>query len=340
MVAVNEFLAFATANGANVLSQADYQGLSSRQTGFIAGIANSIELNKAWRQGALGAYLLGEFIRTVGLRDARDDGQLSNLIDNFVSTYRGQKPNWIGTFGGTVNARTLTLSPAPLSMAEMVGVPIRGLIPSPNTGPVTLAYNSFSPVPIVTPDGQPLAKNSAKGICEFIFDGTNVQLVSGGALQVNWLAPPPGFFYAYADPNNNFTNLGAGVYTKLSAAIEQYDIEGWYDTSTSRFQPNKPGFYFISGDCSFGSNTTGPSHALRAFLNGTPSFHPDIGDVPGTHYSSNANGARSVVAGVTYLNGSSDFVEMFGFQDFVDSNSQRRASRLRFAGWFLGGPIQ
>ncbi|WP_243466001.1 hypothetical protein [Sodalis glossinidius] len=45
MMAKNEFLSFATADGANVLSAEDYQTLRSRSNGFSAGVACSQELN-------------------------------------------------------------------------------------------------------------------------------------------------------------------------------------------------------------------------------------------------------------------------------------------------------
>lgn len=44
-MAKNEFLPFATADGANVLSAEDYQTLRSRSNGFSAGVACSQELN-------------------------------------------------------------------------------------------------------------------------------------------------------------------------------------------------------------------------------------------------------------------------------------------------------
>jgi hypothetical protein len=56
---------------------------------------------------------------------------------------RSQRVNWIGTFSGTANALTCILNPAPGSLAELLGVPIRGMISNNNTGPATLAVNGL-----------------------------------------------------------------------------------------------------------------------------------------------------------------------------------------------------
>lgn len=47
-----DFLPFATDPGANVVSQAAWLALAQRTSGFEAGIAQSDQLNKAWRQSA------------------------------------------------------------------------------------------------------------------------------------------------------------------------------------------------------------------------------------------------------------------------------------------------
>jgi hypothetical protein len=166
--------------------------------------------------------------------------------------------------------------------------------------------------------------------------GTNWQFIRSFNAAPNYAQKIPGFFYAFANPAPGFTNLGSGVWTKISVTSEQYDREGWYDAANSRFQPTVPGFYYISGDCSFGSNTTLPTTGIRAFLNGTASFATQIGDVPGSQYSTNGNGSRGVLSGVTQMNGTTDFLELFGYQDLVDTSGFRRASVARWAGWFLG----
>jgi hypothetical protein len=250
---------------------------------------------------------------------------------------RSQRLNYVGNFGGTANALTATLDPAPANAADLVGMPIRGIIAAPNTGAVTFSPNGLTG-PVRWPDGTALVGREFKTgmLITLMWDGTQYQIHAGGASIQMWTKKAPGFFYAFANPSPGFTTLTASTWTKLAATQEAFDNEGWYDATTSRFQPTIPGFYYITGDASFGSNSTVPTTGLRAFLNGTPSFATSIGDVPGTQYGTSSNGSRGVVSGITQLNGSTDFIEMYGFQDVPDSAGFRRANNLRWGGWFVG----
>lgn len=90
----NDFLAFATDGGANVIDQAAYVALAARGTGFQAGIAESNELNKTWRQAALMAAALGKVIVDNTSADATDDGDVAALavkLQNAVHALTRQK---------------------------------------------------------------------------------------------------------------------------------------------------------------------------------------------------------------------------------------------------------
>ncbi|MGK0688980.1 gp53-like domain-containing protein [Serratia marcescens] len=82
-MAKNEFLPFGTAANANVLPNADYQGLPARSAGFGSGVAKSEELNTVWRQGSTMAAVLGQFIADKTGQDVLDDGDLPLLNSNF-----------------------------------------------------------------------------------------------------------------------------------------------------------------------------------------------------------------------------------------------------------------
>lgn len=79
MMAKNEFLPFATADGANVLSAEDYQTLRSRSNGFSAGVARSQELNTVWRQASVIVHVVAQFIADTNNSDVADDGDLDKL---------------------------------------------------------------------------------------------------------------------------------------------------------------------------------------------------------------------------------------------------------------------
>lgn len=75
-----QFLTFASAVGANVLSLAGYTGLAARLDGFSAGIAKSEELNRVWRQSANVANALTQMIVDRLGQDVLDNGDQAALI--------------------------------------------------------------------------------------------------------------------------------------------------------------------------------------------------------------------------------------------------------------------
>lgn len=81
-MSTNDFLPFGTGAGANVISQPDYASLVARLTGFASGVARSNEVNKAIRQSAFVAAMIGQFTADYG-GDALDNGDLETFEDNF-----------------------------------------------------------------------------------------------------------------------------------------------------------------------------------------------------------------------------------------------------------------
>lgn len=85
-MATNDFLPFANAGNANVLSQADYLALSSvRNSGFLSGTARSNQLNKVWRQSSAIASMVAAFTVTCTQRDLLDNGNQQTLQDSFTN---------------------------------------------------------------------------------------------------------------------------------------------------------------------------------------------------------------------------------------------------------------
>ena len=77
-MARNDFLGFATGDGANILTQEEYAARPEVLTGMTSGPAESKTCNKVWAQGANMAAALGEFIKAQGY-DALDDGDIETL---------------------------------------------------------------------------------------------------------------------------------------------------------------------------------------------------------------------------------------------------------------------
>jgi hypothetical protein len=85
MTIEQDFLAYGTAGGANVLSQASYAGNASVPAGVSSGLLPSSFLNKALRQGSIGSFLIGQLIVAETGQTALDNGDLVTLFNNFLA---------------------------------------------------------------------------------------------------------------------------------------------------------------------------------------------------------------------------------------------------------------
>lgn len=107
-------------------------------------------------------------IERAGLEPSSVDlQQLLRVIRYFGGEY-------VAVAGGTANAITATLDPAPATYAELVGTPIRPKILATNTGPATLNVNGLGDRDILTGAGAALSGGEmvAGSIPTVIYDGT------------------------------------------------------------------------------------------------------------------------------------------------------------------------
>ncbi|EMJ8296079.1 hypothetical protein [Klebsiella aerogenes] len=91
-MAKNDFKAFAIGNGANVMSQADYEALSALASGFLSGKASSAQVNKAIRQSSTIAAVVAQFISDNSGDDVLDNGNLPALLASLESALRNSVP--------------------------------------------------------------------------------------------------------------------------------------------------------------------------------------------------------------------------------------------------------
>lgn len=82
----NDFIGFASAGSANIMSQADYAAAAEQTDGVQPGPASSALANKIWRQGANMAAAIGGAIVDQGF-DAKDDGDIATLMANVKKTF-------------------------------------------------------------------------------------------------------------------------------------------------------------------------------------------------------------------------------------------------------------
>lgn len=87
-MAKNEFLPFGTAEGANVLSNQEYERLAARFNGFVSGVAKSKELNTVWRQSSVISSVVAQFIVDSDNKDLLDNGDVAGIKNRLVTAIK------------------------------------------------------------------------------------------------------------------------------------------------------------------------------------------------------------------------------------------------------------
>ena len=198
---------------------------------------------------------------------------------------------------GTANAITAT---APVSMsAYAAGQRFSFVVGTTNTGSATINLNSIGARTIKKYATQDIAAGDllAGSVAEVIYDGTYFQL----------LGKPSGepAFCAYRSASTQ--TVSAGAATKAQLNSEEFDTDAAFDNATNyRFAPLVAGYYAISGQIT--------GYASGALTNVSAAIRKNGSAVrtASCNTAFNANSSSVVVAGVIYLNGSTDYVELWG----------------------------
>jgi hypothetical protein len=136
-------------------------------------------------------------------------------------------------------------------------------------------------------------------------------------LQYNGQSAPA--FGAYA---NTVTSLSGGAFTKVSFDTEEFDTNSNF--ASSRFTPTVAGYYQINGYVSVASGT---QLCASIYKNGSEFKR-------GSNVRASSDG--STVAAFIYLNGSTDYVEIYCFAtSTINTNSGQ--SLVYFNGCLLRG---
>jgi hypothetical protein len=112
-------------------------------------------------------------------------------------------------------------------------------------------------------------------------------------------------FSAYMSANMSISD---STFTKITADTENFDTASVYDTSTGRFTPNVAGYYSIGGRAQIFMSATQGEFFLDVYKNGS-TFQRLVG-IPCVA-NCYANPASSILV---YLNGTTDYVELYGYQ--------------------------
>ena len=155
----------------------------------------------------------------------------------------------------------------------------------------------------VTPSGQ-LAVNS-QGI-------TSNELAASSVTQTKIGTNVAGSGPAFRAWSSNATAVASGSYTKLLFDSESYDTNGNF--SSSRFTPTIAGYYLITAQVSWPSGPT--NGVLAIYKNNTVATEGS---------ESAVSTIRNNIIDIIYMNGSSDYIEIYGRQN---SGSARATSNL------------
>lgn len=136
--------------------------------------------------------------------------------------------------------------------------------------------------------------------------GTNGQVLtadSTASTGIKWATPASTTLPAFSAYTSADQTPTVNVWTKINFNTEVFDTDSNFNTSTYRFTPTTAGYYQINGTLDINMTSSG-SNLLALYKNGTLDkyFSQQTG-----------SGERSLSSSVVvYLNGSTDYVELYG----------------------------
>ena len=144
---------------------------------------------------------------------------------------------------------------------------------------------------------------------------------SSTATGLKWAAPAggsgPGFAVYMA---SNQTGMQDSTAVKLNMDTEDWDSDSCYNTTDKRFTPNKAGWYQFN--IRAGSTLI---HTIYIYKNGTTQFL-----LVGMAANDSNPGS-----GLVYLNGTTDYVEMWGLVQTANGSMTGGTLYTRFEGFFV-----
>ena len=114
---------------------------------------------------------------------------------------------------------------------------------------------------------------------------------------------------AFSAYNSSATSLPHATFTKIQFQTEEFDTANAFDSTTNyRFTPLVAGYYQVSGSIglSAGNTATLYQYVASVYVNGS-NFKQSPSNAP-------ANNGGATVSALIYLNGSTDYIELFGYQ--------------------------
>jgi hypothetical protein len=156
---------------------------------------------------------------------------------------------------------------------------------------------------------------------------------TSGNIQLQWNGQAAPAFSAYANATQSITT---STFTKVAINTENFDTNSNFNTANNRFTPTVEGYYQVNGTVRISATGNTITHVIPAlFKNG--SIYARGTD---TLFSSSTLSTITGTFGeVVYMNGSTDYIELYGFATatsptfaFIDSSITSRFSACLLRG--------
>jgi len=152
---------------------------------------------------------------------------------------------------------------------------------------------------------------------------TSAKIAAGAVTQADLAANVAGNGPAFSAYMNNTQSLSVNTSTKLQYNTKEYDTSSFYDTSTYRFLPLIAGYYQINAAAQVGGSSTFIMYITK---NGN-SVKNQGASITGTNSSS--------VSATIYLNGTTDYIELYAYQSSAGSLNVNPGSQWSYFQGFL-----
>jgi hypothetical protein len=122
---------------------------------------------------------------------------------------------------------------------------------------------------------------------------------------------------AFSAYNSADQAITTATWTKLAANTEEFDTNSCFDNATNyRFTPTVAGYYQVDGKLAVYASVATSNLQIGIYKNGAVakrgSFNSNPAGVPDTGV---------VVSSILYLNGSTDYVELYGISSFSGTST-------------------
>jgi len=130
---------------------------------------------------------------------------------------------------------------------------------------------------------------------------------------------------AFSAYQSSAQTLSSATFTKLQFQTEEWDTANCFDNATNyRFTPNVAGYYLVTGSMTLGD--TNSNNFVAIYKNGSVARFGSVNTVD-----------RSQISAYIYLNGTTDYIELYGrvatgqILDAASTNTFFQASLVRSA---------